>query len=229
MPEITTTASKSSDAPRWFWAIFFGLTVFVYLFGLTIPFVGPDEPRYAEVAREMLQRGDWITPTLGGFNWFEKPALLYWLEIVSYHIFGINEFAARFGPALCGLGTIAALWLIGRYAGLESKFANLLALVAASTLGIIVFSRGASFDIVVTFPITASLAGFIIHETKRNSRLALFCFYFFIGVALLAKGLIGLVFPFGIVGLYFLFIKRWPDRGWLISCWESHPAPRSVT
>jgi 4-amino-4-deoxy-L-arabinose transferase-like glycosyltransferase len=217
MPEISTTASESSDAPRWFWAIFFTLTVFVYLFGLTIPFVGPDEPRYAEVAREMFQRGDWVTPTLGGFNWFEKPALLYWLEIVSYHVFGINEFAARLGPAVCGLGTVAALWLIGRYAGLESKFANLLALVAASTLGIIVFSRGASFDIVVTFPITASLAGFIIYDTERNHRLAIFCFYFFIGVALLAKGLIGLVFPFGIVAFYFLVTRKWPDRGLLLS------------
>jgi 4-amino-4-deoxy-L-arabinose transferase-like glycosyltransferase len=217
MPEITTTDSESSDAPRWFWAIFFALTMFVYIFGLTIPFVGPDEPRYAEVAREMFQRGDWITPTLGGFNWFEKPALLYWFEIVSYHIFGINEFAARLGPALCGLATIAAMWLIGRYAGFGLKLANWTALVAASTLSIIVFSRGASFDIVVTFPITASLAGFIIHDTNRSRRHGLFCFYFFIGVALLAKGLIGLVFPFGIVGLYFLFIRKWPDRSLLFS------------
>src|SRR4051812_18215570 len=100
MPEISTTASESSDTPRWFWGIFFALTLFVYLFALTIPFVGPDEPRYAEVAREMFQRGDWISPTLGGFNWFEKPALLYWFEIVSYHVFGVNEFAARVGPAL---------------------------------------------------------------------------------------------------------------------------------
>ena len=217
MPEITTTASESSDVPRWFWAICFALTLFVYLFGLTIPFVGPDEPRYAEVAREMFQRGDWITPTLGGFNWFEKPALLYWFEIVSYHIFGINEFAARLGPALCGLGTVAALWLIGRYAGTGSKSANWIALVAASTLGIIVFSRGASFDIVVTFPITASLAGFIIYDVLQKRRFALFCFYFFIGVALLAKGLIGLIFPIAIVGLYFIFIRKLPDRRLVLS------------
>src|SRR6478609_8317728 len=106
MQEITKTDRESPRPQRWFWVLFFTLTVFVYLFGLTLPFVGPDEPRYAEVAREMFQRGDWITPTLGGFNWFEKPALLYWFEIVFYHVFGVNEFAARLGPALCGLGTV---------------------------------------------------------------------------------------------------------------------------
>ena len=64
------------------------------------------------------------------------------------------------------------------------EFGKLDRSVAASTLGIIVFSRGASFDIVVTFPITASLAGFIIYDVLQKRRFALFCFYFFIGVAL---------------------------------------------
>ena len=96
--------------------------------------LGPDEPRYAQVAREMLLRHDWITPTLGGHTWFEKPALLYWLEIVSYKIFGISEFAARFGPTLCGLGTILSLWILGR--SLTAKdLAKWLVLIAASTIG----------------------------------------------------------------------------------------------
>ena len=219
MPEITKTDLETRGTPRWFWWVFFALTIFVYFFGLTVPLVGPDEPRYAEVAREMFARGDWITPTLGGANWFEKPALLYWLEIVSYHIFGVNEFAARFGSALCGLGTIFSLWIIGKFVGMKTgDFANWLALIAASTLGIIVFSRGASFDIIVTFPITASLAGFIVYDSiERRPKLALFCFYFFIGVALLAKGLIGLVFPFGIVALFFILSRRWPRRDFLLS------------
>src|SRR5436189_2014860 len=191
-----------------FWWLLAILAVFVYFFGLNIPLVGPDEPRYAQVAREMLDRGDWITPTLGGFNWFEKPPLLYWLEILSYRAFGISEFAARLGPAIFGLGTVAGLWVLGRSIDRSTKaFANWLALIAASTLSIIVFSHGASFDIIVTFPITAALVSFFIFDrsegvqfTKRYLPSVLF--YVFIGVALLAKGLIGIIFPFAIVVLY---------------------------
>ena len=218
MAEITKFEPGAQQTPRWFWLVFFALTVFVYFFGLTLPLLGPDEPRYAEVGREMFLRNDWITPTLGGFNWFEKPALLYWLEIVSYQIFGVNEFAARFGPALCGLGTIISVWLLCRKATSNSDFANWSALVAASTVGIIAFSRGASFDIVVTFPLTAAMAGFIIYRARDGSRsLPLVCFYFFIGVALLAKGLIGLLFPIGIISLYHVFVWRLPENKFLLS------------
>lgn len=193
--------------------------VFVYLFGLTIPLIGPDEPRYAQVAREMFQRGDWVTPTLGGFNWFEKPALLYWLQIASYSIFGVTEFAARFGSALFGLGTVASLWLLGRTVDNGSsviRFANLLGLIAASSIGIIVFARGASFDIILTFPITASLVCYWIWE-RKDSRLPLAGFYFFIGVAVLAKGLVGIVFPMAIVAFYHVLLWTWPSKKLLLS------------
>ena len=85
-----------------------------YVYGLGhLPFVGPDEARYAQVAREMFERGDLITPTLGGHLWFEKPALLYWLMIGSYAIFGVSEWSARLGPAVCGLLSIFALFWLG--------------------------------------------------------------------------------------------------------------------
>src|SRR4051794_34681214 len=96
------------------WYLLLAAFAVVYLYGLNVPFVGPDEPRYAEVAREMMNRHDWVTPTLGSHNWFEKPALLYWLEILSFRIFGVSEFAARFGPALFGLGTSVSLWFLAR-------------------------------------------------------------------------------------------------------------------
>ncbi len=200
------------------WWIFAGLTIFVYFYGLGVPLLGPDEPRYAQVAREMFERGDWITPTLGGFEWFEKPALLYWLQIAAYSVFGVNEFAARFGSTLCGLGTIASLWLLGRLTlpAVDREAANWIALIAATTLGLAVFAHGASFDIIATFPLTASLTGFFIFDRLENAKnkvgtAGLFAFYFFAGVAVLAKGLIGIVFPFATVGLYFLFSKRFPS------------------
>src|SRR5688500_7344781 len=90
------------------------IVILIYFFGLTIPLLGPDEPRYSQVAREMFERGDWVTPTLGGYHWFEKPALLYWLQIAAYKVFGVNEFSARLGSAVFGLGTVFSLWILGR-------------------------------------------------------------------------------------------------------------------
>ena len=67
------------------WLPLFLVLIAFYLFGLgSLPLVGPDEPRYVEVAREMFLRRDWVTPTLGGHTWFEKPVLLYWTVIASF-------------------------------------------------------------------------------------------------------------------------------------------------
>ncbi len=248
--EITKPEVQSPMREKIIWLLFALLIVFVYFFGLTIPLLGPDEPRYAQVAREMFERADWITPTLGGFDWFEKPALLYWLQIVAYKLFGVSEFAARFGSAVFGLGTIASLWILGRNLATENTekhrethdtkdninfsassvnsvakkdFANWLALIAASSIGLIAFSRGASFDIVLTFPITAALVCFYIYDSKISASFAssalkyLFGFYFFVGVSLLAKGLIGIVFPAAIVAFYFLLSRKLPNKTFILS------------
>lgn len=220
MPEITKLTPR--PLPKYVW-IFLGiLTLAAYLCGLWLPLVGPDEPRYAQVAREMYERGDWITPTLGGHPWFEKPALLYWLEIVSYKLLGVNEFAARIGPALFGLGTVGALWFLGRF--LEKNdgerstndLANWFALIAASTIGILGFAHGASFDIIITFPMTAAMASFFVYARSRSTT-SLISFYIFVGISLLAKGLIGILFPFAIVAFYFVLTRRVPSRQFLIS------------
>src|SRR3981081_2979137 len=97
------------------WLLLFLSIAAFYLWGLgSLPLVGPDEPRYAEVAREMFARRDLITPTLGGLPWFEKPPLLYWLMIASYRVLGISEYAARLGPAICGLLTAVFVYWIGK-------------------------------------------------------------------------------------------------------------------
>lgn len=206
--------------PSAFWA---AAIIIVYFIGLNLPLVGPDEPRYSQVAREMFERGDWITPTLGGFHWFEKPALLYWLQIASYNLFGVSEFAARFGSALFGLGTIVCLWILGRHVdatnngpGTTNSLAIWLALISASTVGIIAFAHGASFDIILTFPITAAMVSFFIFDSKGKA-LPLIAFYFFIGVALLAKGLVGMIFPFAIVSFYYVLVWKLPSRSFVIS------------
>jgi 4-amino-4-deoxy-L-arabinose transferase-like glycosyltransferase len=200
----------------------FVIIIAFYLYGLgKLPLLGPDEPRYAQVAREMFLSGDVVTPTLGGHTWFEKPALLYWLIAAAFKVFGMSEWAARFGPALCGLLTIAAVLFVGREIDREEPrgFRFWSVVVTASCLGLIVFSRAASFDVVVTMTTTWSLAFFLLRElpTTRNKRALLAGFYVFVGLSLLAKGLVGVVIPFGVVGLYYLLRRAWPSRSVLLS------------
>lgn len=204
--------------------LFAAFAATVYLHGLDVPLLGPDEPRYSQVAREMFLRNDWVTPTLGGVDWFEKPALLYWLQIASFKLFGVSEFAARLGPALFGIGTVASLWILARrwtsrIGGEEDgawDFPATMLFIGASTLAFLVFARGASFDIIVTFPITASLVAYFVHDKSEEGglkgNLALALFYFFAGVAVLAKGLVGVVFPFSIAAFYHVLARRMPSK-----------------
>lgn len=218
------------------WKILFVSLGAIYLYGLgSLPLVGPDEPRYAQVAREMFQRGDLITPTLGGVPWFEKPALLYWMMMASYRVFGVSEFAARLGPAICGLLTAAFVFWAGKTVatlndpddGVACGTANLgqwSAFVFLTSLGTIVFSRGASFDIVLTMTVAGALCCFFVWHVRNalskegNARAWLLgAFYLFIGLSLLAKGLVGMVLPFGIIAAYFLLRRDWPSNRFLFS------------
>jgi 4-amino-4-deoxy-L-arabinose transferase-like glycosyltransferase len=213
------------------WKILFLSLGAIYLYGLgSLPLVGPDEPRYAQVAREMLQRGDFITPTLGGLPWFEKPPLLYWMMMTSYRVFGVSEFAARLGPAICGLFTAVFVFWAGKniaalnnhneeVASGRADLGQWSAFVFLTSLGTIVFSRGASFDIVLTMTVTGALCCFFVWQVRtalskdNNARAWLLgAFYLFTGFSLLAKGLVGIVLPFGIISLYFLARREWPSK-----------------
>lgn len=215
------------------WLLLFIAIAGFYLWGLgSFPLVGPDEPRYAEVAREMLVRRDFITPTLGGSPWFEKPPLLYWMMMVSYRVLGVSEYAVRLGPAICGLLTGVFVYWIGsavdeanrndrtdEKAGVVSRaIGRWSALVWLSSLGAIGFSRGATFDIVLTMTVSGALACFFVFEVRTRSdhvgvrpgNSLLIAFYFFAGLSLLAKGLIGFVIIFGVVTIYFIVRRESP-------------------
>ena len=230
-----------SIAARRAWLLLFIAISAFYLWGLgAFPFVGPDEPRYAQVAREMFERRDFITPTLGGIPWFEKPPLLYWIMILSYRVLGVTEYAARLGPALCGLITAFFVYWTGR--AVEDRFetsmnvepgatARWSALVFLSSLGTIGFSRAASFDIVLTMTVAGAFAFFLNYLVRTNIDGAGFSkgpprhrdtgllvgFYLFVGLSALAKGLIGLVIVFGVIALYYLARRELPRRGLMTS------------
>lgn len=163
-----------------------GVCAFLFFFGLgAFGLVGADEPRYAQIAREMLARHDWITPVLNGQPWLEKPVLLYWNEMISYSLFGVHDWAARIPSAVFATGLVAAIFFFMRRfrAGAEMDAA----LIAASLAGVIGFARGASTDMQISAPFcVAMLAWWTWHETGK--KLWLCGFYAMLAIGTLAKG-----------------------------------------
>ncbi len=184
----------------------------VFFYGLgRLPFIGPDEPRYAEVAREMYVTGDWISPRLGGIKWFEKPALTYWLLAAGYALFGENEFGARFGVAAASTFAALLLYFFGRRAR-SARFGYLSA-AALVTCGLWPgFARGVTCDLPLTVAIEIALLSFFLWESKESEAGAdrlWYVFCFALGLATLAKGLAGVILPMMIIAPYLILTGAW--------------------
>ena len=126
-----------------------GFCAFLFFYGAgQFGLIGADEPRYAQVAREMLDRRShsdgWITPTLGGNPWLEKPPLYYWQAMLAYSLFGVSDVAARIPAAVDATLLVIAVYLFFRRfrPGVEVDAA----LITASCAGIIGYARAASMD-----------------------------------------------------------------------------------
>ncbi len=188
------------------------LCALAFFYGLgSLPFLGPDEPRYAQVARAMYASGDWITPRLAGLHWFEKPALTYWLAALGYTLFGVSEFAARAGVALLASGGVFLLYWFGRR--VHSAQFGYLSAAALATCGLwIGFARGATFDLPLSVCLEAALLCFFLWERQAGqadvSATLWWLFCVALGGAMLAKGLVGIVLPAAIIGLYLLLTRR---------------------
>jgi 4-amino-4-deoxy-L-arabinose transferase-like glycosyltransferase len=186
----------------------FGLLFFQFLGRL--PLIDPDEGRYIEIPREMLERGDFVTPMLNHVKYFEKPPLHYWLNAISLTLFGENEFAARFAGTLCGLLTVLITYYLGR-----RLFGRRPGLFAATLLGtatgFLLQSRINFTDMTLTFCLTAAFAFFILAARDGATHKArdYYLFYAFMALAVLAKGLIGIVLPGAVVFLYLVVTGRW--------------------
>jgi 4-amino-4-deoxy-L-arabinose transferase-like glycosyltransferase len=168
------------------WLLLAGFCGFLFFFGLAFfGLIGADEPRYAQVAREMLARHDWITPTLGGKPWLEKPPLYYWQAMLAFSIFGVSDWAARLPSAVDATLMVVVTYLFLRR--FRPGFQLDGALMTASAAGIIGFARAASTDmpLAATFAI-ALLAWFAWYESESRRFLALF--YCFLALGMLAKG-----------------------------------------
>jgi 4-amino-4-deoxy-L-arabinose transferase-like glycosyltransferase len=163
-----------------------GFCAFLFFYGLgQFGLIGADEPRYAQVAREMLERSDWITPVLGGQAWLEKPPLYYWQAMLAYSVFGVSDVAARIPAAIDATLLVVAVYLFFRRfrRGVEVDAA----LITASCAGIIGYARAASMDMALAAAFSIGmLAWWAWRETDRRAYLA--AFYIFIALGMLAKG-----------------------------------------
>ena len=174
------------------------LAFILFISGLrAIGFVGPDEARYADVARGMLLSGDYVTPRLFGEPWFEKPPLYYWAASQLFRI-STNEQTARLPSAIAAI-VFLLVWF--RFA--RARFGETVALLAtiflASSLGWIGFARAAAMDMLFAATLDLALLLLALWLWERKP-LRLYGFYIFLGLATLAKGPLAVV----LAGLVFL-------------------------
>ncbi len=181
------------------------------------PLTNPDEGRNAEIPREMVASGDWVTPRLNGVNYFEKPPLVYWTGAVALEAFGPTEWAMRATPALFALGGVlltyaAARHLYGRGAGLGA------AIVLGTSLFYFILAHILVLDMAVSVLMSATLFCFILgvrEPAPTNGRRGSARRWFFYGLyasaalATLTKGLIGFLVTGAVMFLWLLVFNQW--------------------
>ncbi|WP_198116878.1 glycosyltransferase family 39 protein [Massilia rhizosphaerae] len=194
----------------WTLLIAFAIVLLYVLGARTL--VPPDEGRYAEMAREMFASGDWITTRLNGIKYFEKPPLQTWMNALSFAVFGLGDWQARLWTGLCGLFGVVLTGVAGtRVFGARVGFYA--ALVLGSSFYWVACSQIDSLDMGVSGMMTLALCALLIAQRddageaeRRNWMLACWA-----GMALsmLAKGLIGIVLPGGVLVVYTIFSRDW--------------------
>ena len=174
--------------------------------------IDPDEGRYAEIPREMVASGDWLTPRLNGFKYFEKPALQYWATAAGFSLFGESNLTARLWPAL--LGFLGALW--AGYLGLRlyGKTAGFYAFVMTVS-GLLYVSLGhmLSLDMALSVFVAIGVGSLALAQSRREDpawlRRWMLVGWASLALAMLTKGLIALVLPAGTVLLYSVWQRDW--------------------
>ncbi|HIU64523.1 MAG TPA: glycosyltransferase family 39 protein [Candidatus Avacidaminococcus intestinavium] len=162
-----------------------------------VPLFDPDEPVYAETAKEMIKFGDYLSPRIYNEFWFDKPPLYYWLVAGVYNVFGLSDAGARIPSALLGLGTVIMLYYSVRKL-FDEDVAFWSALVLGTSLEFFYLGKAAVTDMTLLFFLTGALLAFL-----QDKYLVM---YLLMGFATLTKGPIGLVLPGAVIFLYLLFV-----------------------
>jgi len=190
---------------RWPWLL---LAAFAILWFGNLEYrklIKPDEGRYAEIPREMVVSGDWVTPRLNGLKYFEKPPLQYWTTAVAYELFGEYHWTSRLWDALTGFAGIFLVWfagmrLFGREAG---RYA---ALLLGSSMLYALMGHVNTLDIGVTFFITLGIVGLLLGQREEYDAHArrnwMYLSWTALGLAVLSKGLMGIILPGAALVIY---------------------------
>ena len=170
----------------------------------------PDEPRYAQVAKEMLQGEGWIIPHLNSEVYPDKPPLFFWLiAFTAKAIGGMNEFAARFPSAFFGLLTLLLLFFLGKRL-FNEKVGFLAALILATNVEYLWLARRANIDATLTFFTTAAITLFYVGFSQQKGRWILYLLaYCAMALGVLAKLQVAVIVPLLVVGGYFLMQREW--------------------
>jgi len=193
-----------------FLALLFSLFYFIWLG--SYPLFTPDEGRYSEVAREMLTTGDYITPHVNSIVFLDKPILYYWLQAIALKILGVNEWAVRFFPALIGVAGCLITYACGKLL-FDRRTGLLSATILATSPLFFGTAHYADLNLEVAVFISSSLLFFItgirLTEQQQSGHWAFISAYVCAALAILTKGLIGIVFPCLIVGSWLVLQWRW--------------------
>lgn len=223
-----------SNRQSWYFdliLLIIGISLTFGLFLGTRPLSVPDEGRYAEIPREMLVLHDYVTPHLNGIKYFEKPPLFYWLQagaikvlnpliIQVEHAFNkskkkyfalISEWTVRLPNAIVALLGCLIVYASGRIL-FKRRTGLLSAIILASSLLYFALARMVTLDMTLSMCLSGSLLAFLIaaNQSPSLSRRCLFySAYLFAGLAVLTKGLVGIVFPIMIIGVWILLSNQW--------------------
>ncbi len=194
-PSLVRTTGSAPFAMR---PLLFLLLVAALMFfaGLgRLPLIEPDEGRNAEVAREMLTSGDWLTPHFNTLTYLDKPVVYFWLVAASFKVWGVTEWAARFPSALMGLATMILCWLMARrmFGDSSALRAGLVFATAPLAIGL---SRFVIFDMTLAFLVALTMLCFwLASENDFRRPLLNVVMFAAMGVAAISKGPVGFLLP----------------------------------
>ncbi len=220
---LTKYAKKNRGNIRW---LGLGLLV-LYLLLYVLPLGNrqlaiPDETRYAEIPREMLISGDWVTPRLDGLRYFEKTPLGYWLNAASISVLGENSFAARLPSALAAGLTILLVFLFSLKIFPGRRIAVLAAFIQMTFLGVYVLGTFSVLDNFLTLFLSAGIMSYYLAVKESDNKLA-WGYYIAaglsLGLAFLTKGFLAMVIPFIVLAPWLIWHRHWRAllvKGWVV-------------